>query len=336
MSAVAMDTFSGSLKMALKPLYLIYGEEDLLRLEAVDALRLAAKQQGYLNREQFTVENTQFDWQEILNSANSAGLFADLKLLEIHIPNGKVGKQGGEVLQYLADNLPSDTVIMIVLPKLDKTQTQSKWFGALKKNAIVVEAKPVSAAQLPAWISERLQHYDLSIETEAAILFAERVEGNLLAAKQEIDKLALLYPKGHVLNISDAEQAVANVARFDVFQLSSAWMNGDIRRVARLLDGLAEEGEEPVLLVWAVAEDIRMLIRLTAAVQQGKSVQSVRNELRLWGDKQYSAPKAIARLSIKRLIDALQECAKIDRQIKGVESGDAWTSFRQLVLKLAA
>lgn len=318
----------------LKPLYVIHGEEDLLRIETLDILRLAAKQQGYLNREVYTVD-PHFDWNEFIQSTGSVGLFAELKLLELHIPNGKPGKNGGEALIKLAERLPEDTVTLVMLPKLEKAQTQAKWFGALAAKGVMLEAKTVGAHALPQWIQGRLKKYGLEIETDALSLFADRVEGNLLAARQEIEKLALLHPKGSVLNIEDAEAAVANVARFDVFQLSGAWMKGDVLRVSRLLDGLQQEGEEPVLLLWAVAEDIRTLIRLTAALKQGQTIQSVRNSLRLWGDKQTLAPLAVKRIQINRLLDALQTCAKIDRIIKGAEEGDAWSEFKQLVTGLA-
>ena len=318
----------------LKPLYVIHGEEELLRIEALDALRAAAKKQGYLNREVYTADNA-FDWNELLHSAGGAGLFADLKLLELHIPNGKPGKTGGEALQTFASRLPEDTVTVVLLPKLEKNQLQSKWFAALAAKGGVREAKPVGAAALPQWIRGRLGKIGLFIEADALALFAERVEGNLLAACQEIDKLGLLYPKGHTVNIDEAQTAVANVARFDVFQLAGAWMKGDVPRVCRLLDGLQEEGEEPVLLLWAVAEDIRTLIRLVASLKQGQSVQSVRNSLRLWGEKQTLAPIAVKRISISRLLDALKTCAKIDRIIKGAEEGDSWAAVRQLVISLA-
>lgn len=318
----------------LKSLYVIHGEEELLRIEALDALRAAAKKQGYLNREAYTADAS-FDWNELLQTAGSAGLFADLKLLELHIPNGKPGKTGGEALQDFAAHLPEDTVTLVLLPKLEKTQLQSKWFAALAAKGEVWEAKPVGAAALPQWIRGRLDKIGLGIEADALALFAERVEGNLLAARQEIDKLGLLYPKGHTLTIDEAQTAVANVARFDVFQLAGAWMKGDVPRVCRLLDGLQEEGEEPVLLLWAVAEDIRTLIRLAASLKQGQSIQSVRNSLRLWGEKQTLAPIAVKRISVVRLLDALKTCAKIDRIIKGAEEGDSWAAFRQLVISLA-
>ena len=236
----------------------------------------------------------------------------------------------------LAVRLPEDTAVVLMLPKLERAQMQAKWFAALAKHGVALEAKAVSGAALPQWIQGRLKQAGLEIEADALSLFAERVEGNLLAAKQEIDKLALLHPRGHLLNVADAEAAVANVARFDVFQLAGAWMSGDAARTARLLEGLEADGEEPVMLLWALAEDIRILIRLTAALKQGQSVQSVRNSLRLWGDKQTLAPMAVRRISIARLLAALQDCAKIDCMIKGAEVGNAWAEFKHLTLELAA
>ena len=331
-----MDIEQLSPDLPLKPLYVIHGEEDLLRVEALDVLRQAARQQGYLNREVYSADSASFDWQELLHAAGSMGLFADLKLLEIHIPGGKPGKAGGDALQELAGRLPEDTAVVLMLPKLERAQMQAKWFAALAKHGVVLEAKAVSGAAWPQWIQGRLKQAGLEIEADALSLFAERVEGNLLAAKQEIDKLALLHPRGHLLNVADAEAAVANVARFDVFQLAGAWMSGDAARTARLLEGLEADGEEPVMLLWALAEDIRILIRLTAALKQGQSVQSVRNSLRLWGDKQTLAPMAVRRISIARLLAALQDCAKIDCMIKGAEVGNAWAEFKHLTLELAA
>ena len=336
MPQLDINQLSGSLKSTLQPLYVIHGEEDLLRIEALDSIRAVAKQRGYLNRESYTVESASFDWNEVLANADSAGLFADLKLLEIHIPSGKVGKNGGEALQQLAENLPRDAVTLIVFPKLERAQTQAKWFAALSKHGTMLEAKAVSSNALPAWINTRLQQHGLEAEAAAIALFAERVEGNLLAAKQEIDKLALLFPQGHLISIQDAQESIANVARFDVFQLAAAWMSGNVRRTAHLLDGLAADDEEPVLLLWAIAEDVRTLIRLSAALKQGKTVQAVRNELRLWGDKQQYASQAVKRLTVPRLMNALKTCAQIDRQIKGAEAGEAWATLRQLVMQLAS
>lgn len=326
--------FSGSLKKSgfSSPFYVVHGEEELLRLEAADQIRNHARQLAY-QRERFVVEG-HFDWNEIIAAVQSMGMFSDGKLIEIHVPSGKLGKQGADTIPILLDNPPPDTVILWVFPKLERAQMQAKWFQLLAQKAVIYEAKSVDLNALPQWIRERLQDYDLTIESDALTLFAQRVEGNLLAAKQEIDKLALLHPAGYCVNMADTEAAVANVARFDVFQLSSAWLGGDAKRVAHLLDGL--DADDAVLLLWSVAEDIRTLIRLTAALKQGQTVQSVRQELRLWGEKQTLMPRAVQRISPSRLVGALQECAKIDRQIKGAESGDAWASLRHLLLKLSS
>lgn len=331
-----MDLSQQSIQIqsALSPLYVIHGEEELLRIEALDALRLAAKQQGYSERVVFTTD-AHFDWSAIEPALDSPGLFAELQLVEVHIPNGKPGKNGAEVLVHLAQKNITDTCLIIILPKLDKSQLSAKWFSTLSKKAQVLEAKNIQAARLPEWIRHRLMAQNLQIEAEALALFAEKVEGNLLAAKQEIDKLALLYPSGSIINMNDAQNAVANVARFDVFQLSSAWMSGDISRLRLLLETLQADGEEPVLLLWAVSEDIRTLLRLEGALKQGQSVAQVRNSLRLWGDKQQLAPRALKRIGAKKLVDALQQCAEIDRQIKGASMGNAWNNAENLLFSLA-
>ncbi|MCO6507239.1 MAG: DNA polymerase III subunit delta [Snodgrassella sp.] len=324
--------------LSIQPLataYLIHGEEDLLRLEAIDNIRIAAREQHYDERETVVVE-TGFDWSSLLASIQSVGLFADKKLLEIHIPSGKPGKEGAAVLQHLAEQLPENTCLLLILPKLERLQIQSKWFSSWAKVARVLEAKAVSQTALPQWIRSRLADVKLAIDNDALELFAEKVEGNLLAARQEIDKLALIHSAGHVVTLTEAQTAVANVARFDVFQLSTAWMSGDSVRMLRLLDGLAAEGNEPVLLLWVISEDIRILLRLLAALKQGKAISELRHSLRLWGDRQTLAPQAARRIGVKRLLSALQTCAQIDRQIKGVEDGDAWTEIKHLFLSLAA
>lgn len=333
MTQVATEKLAAWHNTPLHSLYVIHGEEDLLRLEALDGLLAAAKSQGYA-RERYVVENAT-DWLDVSASLNSMGLFADLKFVEIHIPNGKPSKDGIEILLQLAEHPPQDTVVVIMLPKLERAQQQSKWFTALSKNGTISEAKAVTATMLPEWIRRRLAHYELAVQDEALALFAERVEGNLLAAKQEIDKLALLHPQGTQLQVADMQAAVSNVARFDPFQLSAAWMSGDTVRTLRLMEGLEADEAEPVLILWALCEDVRTLIRLHAAFKQGRSISEVRNSLRLWGEKQYLAPQAVQRIPVPNLLNALQECARIDCLIKGAEEGDVWPALQKLVLDLS-
>ncbi|WP_434632205.1 DNA polymerase III subunit delta [Chromobacterium sp. CV08] len=328
------DALGAALARELAPLYVVHGEEALLALEAADAIRAAARGAGYLEREVLTVE-AGFDWSQLSDSMSSVSLFASLKLLEIRIPGGKPGAEGGEALQRLAAAPPQDTVTLITLPKLDRTQQQSKWFTALDKAATVVEARPVGRAELPAWIARRLKAQGQQLGQEALVFFAERVEGNLLAARQEVDKLALLYPKGE-LSLADLQAAVANVARFDVFQLSESWLAGDTPRLTRMLDGLMAEGEAPVLVLWSLAEDVRMLLKLRQGLKDGRQLRDMARELKLWGEKQKLAEPALRRIGPRKLMAALSECARVDRQIKGVEPGEPWQTMRALAVSLAA
>ncbi|AXE29624.1 DNA polymerase III subunit delta [Chromobacterium phragmitis] len=334
MPSLSPDALSAALGKGLAPLYLVHGEEALLALEAADAVRRAAQAAGYQEREVLTVE-AGFDWSQLTDSMSSVSLFASLKLLEIRIPGGKPGVEGAEALQRLAAQPPQDTITLITLPKLEKAQQQSKWFTALEKAAQVVEARPVGRAELPGWIARRLKAQGQQLGAEALAFFVDRVEGNLLAARQEVDKLALLYPKGE-LSLADLQAAVANVARFDVFQLSEAWLSGDTPRLTRMLDGLMAEGEAPVLVLWSLAEDVRMLLKLRQGLKDGRQPRDMARELRLWGEKQKLAEPALRRIGPRKLMAALSECARIDRQIKGVEPGEPWQTMRALAVGLAA
>ncbi|WP_028535799.1 DNA polymerase III subunit delta [Paludibacterium yongneupense] len=334
MPSLSPDALSTALGRGLAPLYLIHGEEALLALEAADAIRRVAGEQGYSEREVLSVESG-FDWSQLTDAMTSVSLFASRKLLELRIPGGKPGTEGGEALQRLAAAPPEDTIALVLLPKLERAQQQSKWFQALEKAAVVFHAAPVGRAELPAWIVRRCKAQGQTLSAEALGYFVDRVEGNLLAARQEIDKLALLFPAGE-LSLAELQQAVANVARFDVFHLSTGWLAGDAARVSRMLEGLEAEGEAPVLVLWSFSEDIRMLLKLRQGLKDGRNSRDLTRELRLWGDKQRLAEPALRRIGPRRLMQALRDCAVIDQQIKGIAAGEPWQNLRNLALRLAA
>jgi DNA polymerase-3 subunit delta len=334
MPAVSPDALAASLNRGLAPLFLIHGEEALLTLEAVDQIREKARSLGYLERETLTVESG-FDWSLLRDAMSSLSLFATLKVLELRIPNGRPGVEGGEALMRLAQHPPVDTVTLVVLPRLDRPQQQTKWFQALEKAAVVIHAAAIERSALPGWISRRLQAQGQRFNPEALALFVDRVEGNLLAARQEVDKLALLYPAGE-LTLAMLREAVSNVARFDVFHLSESWLSGDGARAARMLEGLEAEGETPVLVLWSFAEDVRMLLRLRQGLKDGRNIRDMARELRLWGNKQKLAEPALRRIGARKLMSALEACARIDQNIKGVAQGNAWHQFKVLSGILAA
>lgn len=328
----------------LRSLYTFHGDEALLQQEALDALRQAARAQGYTERSVFTVAGAHFDWSEVLASGGSMSLFADKQLLEIRIPSGKPGKDGSVALQQLAESaLGNDgTMTILILPRLDKATKSTAWFSALENNGISVQIDPVERHALPTWIAQRLHAQGQRVQEGEAgqhtlQFFADRVEGNLLAAYQEIQKLALLYPEGE-LSFEQVERAVLNVARYDVFKLSEAVLSGQPLRVQRMLDGLKAEGEAEVLVHYTLAEEIRSLKRVKDAVAAGKALPMALREQRIWGPRERLFERVLPRLSVGMLEKLLQSAHQVDGIVKGLKTpewpAENWQALHRLAMRL--
>ncbi|KAF1041843.1 MAG: DNA polymerase III subunit delta [Herbaspirillum frisingense] len=331
------DALDTQLGRSLAPLYVIASDEHLLALEAADKIRRAARAAGYTEREVLVVERS-FKWGELLAANQSQSLFGDKKLIELRIPTGKPGKDGGQALQDYAANLSPDNLTIISLPKLDWATQKAAWVGALQQAAVYIDIPLVERAQLPGWIGNRLAAQQQSADRPCLDFIADRVEGNLLAAHQEIQKLALLYPSGK-LSFEQVQDAVLNVARYDVFKLNEAMLSGDVARLTRMMDGLKGEGEALPLVLWAVTEEIRTLLKLKSGMAQGKPVGALLKEYRIWGPREKLMEPALRRISLAALQSALQEAAHVDRMVKGLRAkafaGDPWDALSQLGLKLA-
>jgi DNA polymerase-3 subunit delta len=332
-----IDALDTHLAKPLAPLYVIASDEHLLALEAADKIRKTARAQGLTEREVLTVERS-FKWGELLAANQSQSLFGDRKLIELRIPTGKPGKDGGQALQDYAADLSPDNVTLITLPKPDWQTQKAAWVGALQQAAVYIDIPVIERAQLPAWIGARLAAQKQSADKDALDFIADRVEGNLLAAHQEIQKLALLHPEGK-LNFEQVQDAVLNVARYDVFKLNEAMLAGDAARLTRMLDGLKGEGEALPLVLWAVAEEIRTLLKLKAGAAQGRPLGMLLKENRIWGPRERLMEPALRRLTLQALENALQEAAQIDKMVKGLRAkafaGDTWDGLLQLGLKIA-
>ncbi|HJV51709.1 MAG TPA: DNA polymerase III subunit delta [Noviherbaspirillum sp.] len=332
-----LDALDTHLAKSLAPLYVIASDEHLLALEAADKIRRTARAQGFSEREVLVVERS-FKWGELLAANQSQSLFGDRKLIELRIPTGKPGKDGGQALQEYVGALNPDNVTLITLPKLDWATQKSAWVSALQQAGIYIDIPLVERAQLPGWIGGRLAAQRQSADRQSVDFIADRVEGNLLAAHQEIQKLALLYPEGK-LSFEQVQDAVLNVARYDVFKLNEAMLAGDAARLARMIEGLKGEGEALPLVLWAMAEEIRTLLRLKAGVAQGKALGMLMKEYRIWGPRERLMEPALRRLKLPVLEAALQEAAQIDKMVKGLRAkafaGDAWDALLQLGLKIA-
>ncbi len=344
MTQISLSQLAAHLAKGLRPLYTLHGDEALLQQEALDAIRAAARAQGYTERSSFTVAGAHFDWSAVLAAGGSLSLFADRQIVEIRIPSGKPGKDGGAALQQIAQAAQgNDSVLtLVVLPRLDKATRTGAWFSALEAHGATVQIDPVERAQLPAWIAQRLAAQGPRVaageEGQRTLQFvADRVEGPLLAAHQEIQKLALLHPQGELAR-EQVEAAVLNVARYDVFKLSEAVLSGQVARTQRMLDGLQAEGEAEVLVHWALAEDIRALKRVKDAMNAGKPLPMALRENRVWGVKERLYERLLPQASDAQLARLLQSAHVVDGIVKGLKQADwpqdGWQALSRLALQL--
>jgi len=321
---IATRQLAQHLKKGLSPLYAVHGAEALLALEAGDAIRAAARKSGCAEREVFSAEPGA-DWSKVGASAANLSLFSTRKLLEVRIPSGKPGAEGGKALEALCARLPEDTVVLVMLPELEWQQFKTAWFSALEGAGTVVEAKAISREELPQWLAERLAAQQQRAGIETLEWLADRVEGNLLAAKQEVEKLALLLPAGEI-TLDSIRESVTDVSRFERDALLEAIHEADPGRIARAVDSLEAEGEPLPLLLWALTEELRLMVQLTGGERPRRFLDPDRLQ-RI----QRTARKHDAASFDRQLLRA----HRIDRMIKGVETGDAWEEILELSLALA-
>ncbi|KPF45957.1 DNA polymerase III subunit delta [beta proteobacterium AAP51] len=334
------DQLEAQLARGLKPIYTIHGDEPLLAQEAGDAIRAAARAAGYTERQVFTVSGAHFDWSGVLGAAQAMSLFAERQLIEIRIPSGKPGKEGSEMLQRYCEALNDDVLTLVTLPKLDYQQLKAAWFTALDQHGALLRVETLERQQLPAWLAQRLKRQGQRVREgeegqRTLAFFADRVEGNLLAAHQELQKLALLHPPGE-LSFEQVEAAVLNVARFDTAKLGEAVWTGNVPRALRVLDGLRHEGEAAVLVHWMLADDLRGLARARAALDDGKPLPMALREARAWGQKEKLFERALPLLAGHTLAHLLEAASICDGIAKGLKHPEwphhPWEALRRLVL----
>ncbi len=330
---VRLDELPGQLRRGLAPLYFVHGDEPLLALEAGDAIRASARAAGVVERDVFVVEPG-FKWETFLAANANASLFGDRKFVDLRIPSGKPGVEGGSALETYAANPNPNHVTLVTLPRLDRATQSSAWFASLAKAGVTVAVYPVERDALPGWIAARLARQDQRATPETLAYLAENCEGNLLAARQEIEKLALLLPVGE-LDQEAVERAVADVARFDVFQLSEAWLGGDAARALRILGVLQAEGDAPTLALWQVSEDVHALAAVHTLVRGGMPAAVAVKNARVWGRRQQALERAAQRVPPALLPPLLTALARLDGLAKGIGHGNPWDELATVALALA-
>jgi DNA polymerase-3 subunit delta len=340
------DQLEAQLAKGLKPAYTLHGDEPLLAQEAADAIRAAARAAGFAERKVFVVSGAHFDWSGLVGAAQERSLFAERQVIEIRIPSGKPGKEGSEALQAYCEQvcarLGADVLSLVLLPRLDFQQIKSAWFAALDAAGASVKLDGVERAALPAWLAQRLAKNGQRVKAgedgqRALAFFADRVEGNLLAAHQEVSKLALLHGPGE-LSFEQIEAAVLKLARYDIAKLGAALWAGQVARTLRMLDGLQAEGESAVFVHWSLAEDVRALARVRAGLDAGQPLPLALKQARVWGVKERWFERVAPLLSARRIAFLLDAGAVCDGITKGLDHpawpSGAWPGLRHWVLML--
>jgi DNA polymerase-3 subunit delta len=327
------DQLEDHLTHTLLPLYLVSGDEPFQLGQARDAIRQRAREAGFTDRKVMQVERG-FDWQALAASADTLSLFADKQLIELRLPSAKPGDAGSKALLAYCANLPTDTILLVIAGKLDKSQQQSKWFKALDQAGAVLQVWPVDAEKLPHWITQRMHLRNMQPTPEAVAMLTERVEGNLLAADQELEKLRLL-SGGGAIDAEAVAAAVSDSARYDVFTLVDTALSGEVARTTRILFGLRAEGVEPVLVLWALTRELRSLSGMSRSLSQGQSVGQVIAQYRVWDKRKPPLQAALRRYPLKRWQGLLWQAGEVERVIKGQTAGKPWDELLQLSLKIA-
>lgn len=331
---VLTEQLTQNLARGLAPLYTVFGAEPLLALEAADRIRAQARAEGYSEREVLTAEQ-HFDWSQLRMSAQARSLFASRRILELRITSGKPGNEGAQALQEFCTRLPDDTLALICLPDIEWKSQKASWFQALEAAGVMVEAREVSRSALPAWLAGRLKAQGQHADDMTLKFIADRVEGNLLAAYQEVQKLALLFLPGK-LAFEQVKDAVLDVARYDVFDLGEILLAGDGAQLVRVLDGLRGEGAAQPLVLWAMTEEIRAVGKLISALDAGLALPQAMRAARIWNSaRQNLIQRHLKHFTRPQVDAALTHAAAIDRLIKGLSRGDAWDELLQLGLRFA-
>jgi DNA polymerase-3 subunit delta len=327
------EKLPAQLQQQLLPVYLVSGDEPLLLQECCDLIRQQARQQGCSEREIIDAGISSFNWQDILHSATNMSLFAERKLVELRLPSGKPGAEGSKALCKYLDIASGEDVLLIISGKIDKQSTNSKWYKALDKAGATIQIWPVDAKDLPRWLQQRVRNAGMNIDRDALQLLCDRVEGNLLAAVQEVEKLKLL-AKDSQITTETVTEAVSDNARYNLFDMADNALKGDAASSLRMLHGLRGEGTEPPVVLWALVREIRTLYEVQVDCDQGKSAQQALAARRVWNNRMPLMQAALERHDTASLSGLLEQAAAVDGSIKGFAGGKPWDNLETLIVRL--
>ncbi len=330
---IQANQLAAHLKKSLAPCYLVTGDEHLLVDEALDAIRASAREHGFTLRDLF-VASPGFDWQQLTASTSNLSLFADKRIVELRLPTGKPGRDGGQAIVELAGQAGPETLFIVTAPKLDRSAAASAWAKALDKKGVSLAVWPIGIRELPGWIANRMRNAGLQPQREAVTLIADRVEGNLLAAVQEIEKLRLLHGEGPV-SAEDVSEAVTDSSRYDVYKLADAALAGEAGRAVKILGGLRAEGVAPPIVMWALTRDLRTLCLLDDTVREGGDLGAAMRKSGVWRNRQGLVRQCMGRHKHGDFHRMLRVSGRADAVVKGQMAGDPWQMVEDIVIGMA-
>jgi DNA polymerase-3 subunit delta len=327
------EKLASHLQQQLLPVYLVSGDEPLVIQECCDQIRQTARAQGCTEREIIDGGVANFNWQDILHSASSMSLFAERRLIELRLPSGKPGTDGSKALCEYLELASGDDVLLMVSGKIDKQSTNSKWYKALDNAGATIQVWPIDAGNLPRWLQQRVRSADMNIDEDALQLLCERVEGNLLAAVQEVEKLKLLATDG-IITTATITAAVSDNARYNMFDMADNALLGNASTSLRMLHGLRAEGAEPPVILWSLVRELRTLYEVQLDCDRGQSAPQALSARRVWQNRMPCMQAALTRHNTQSLALLLEQAASVDGSIKGFAGGKPWDNLERLVANL--
>lgn len=333
MAAFDSEAFSKELQKNQQSKFLLLGDEALSRKEAFDIIRQFAKEQTYTEKLSFTVDRY-FKWDQCASSLHSQGLFSQKRIIEIIIPSGKINAEGGESFYEIIQNFSQDDLIVVHLPQIDKETKLQKWFKEIEKIAYTIRLDEIKPSELPFWLKKRASLLSINLDEGSIQLISQFVHGNMLAADQELNKLALLFPNQSI-SYQKVSQSISNVSRYDAFELTEYVLNGDQMKTISTLNFLKEEGQNPISITSSLSWVLKPMLEIKELDFRGQSLENHLTKSRIFGDKLLFTKKALSFFSLKHLRAAIQKLSEIDKISKGVSPGDAWLETTRLCLGLA-
>ena len=333
MAAFDSEAFSKELQKNQQSKFLLLGDEALSRKEAFDIIRQFAKEQTYTEKLSFTVDRY-FKWDQCVSSLRSQGLFSQKRIIEIIIPSGKINAEGGESFYEIIQNFSQDDLIVVHLPQIDKETKLQKWFKEIEKIAYTIRLDEIKPSELPFWLKKRASLLSINLDEGSIQLISQFVHGNMLAADQELNKLALLFPNQSI-SYEKVSQSISNVSRYDAFELTEYVLNGDQMKTISTLNFLKEEGQNPISITSSLSWVLKPMLEIKELDFRGQSLENHLTKSRIFGDKLLFTKKALSFFSLKHLRAAIQKLSEIDKISKGVSPGDAWLETTRLCLGLA-